>query len=59
MQHLGWLVALVLSLVVGFSVGAAVGQSNERSTISNECRHAGAFAYKRTGFNCEVRRVDR
>ena len=43
-----------LALIVGFAGGVSNGKSIERSVVANECRQAGAFAYKRTGFRCEV-----
>lgn len=56
MQIAGWIVAAVLALIVGFSGGVSIGRDSERKFIANDCRHAGAFAHKRTGFKCEVMR---
>lgn len=56
MQIAGWVVASVLALMVGFSGGVAMGKDAERKFIANDCRQAGAFSYKRTGFKCEVMR---
>lgn len=56
MQCLGWCVALALSVVVGYAAGNAQGKDAGRSEIANECRQAGAFAYKRTGFDCGVKK---
>lgn len=56
MQIAGWIVAAVLALMVGFSGGVSMGRDAERKFIANDCRHAGAFAHKRTGFKCEAMR---
>lgn len=56
MQYLGWLVALALSVAVGYAAGNAKGKDAERGAIANECRQAGAFVYKRTGFGCGVKK---
>ena len=56
MQIAGWIVAAVLALVVGFAGGVSTGKVSERSAVANECRQAGSFVYKRTGFECGVKR---
>lgn len=56
MQFAGWIVAAVFALLVGFAAGTAVGKESERDIIANDCRKSGGFAYKRTGFTCEVKR---
>jgi len=56
MQYLGWCVALVLAFIVGFACGNINGKTTERASIANECRQAGAFVYKRTGFECGVKK---
>lgn len=56
MQVAGWIVAVALALVVGFAGGVSSGKDNERAAVANECRNAGAFANKRTGFECGVKR---
>lgn len=55
-QIAGWAVALLLALIVGFAAGSANGRNVEREMIANDCRQSGGFAYKRTGFACEVKR---
>ena len=54
MQIAGWIVAVIFALMVGFSGGVSMGKDAERKFIANDCRQAGAFAHKRTGFKCEV-----
>lgn len=56
MQIAGWIVAVALALIVGFTGGVSTGKASERSAVANECRQAGAFVSKRTGFECEVKR---
>ena len=56
MQIAGWIVALVLAILVGFAAGNTHGRDAEREMIANDCRQSGGFAYKRTGFVCEVKR---
>lgn len=55
-QIAGWAVALVLALIVGFAAGSTHGRNAEREMVANDCRQSGGFAYKRTGFICEVKR---
>ena len=55
----GWGLAVAMSIAVGFAGGKVAGSELERSTVAARCRNAGAFAHKRTGFKCEVKRVDR
>jgi hypothetical protein len=49
--------ALCFCVVIGLCVGAwygnKQGSATERATIAGECRTAGAFTHKRTGFNCQ------
>lgn len=54
MQIAGWIVAVALALIVGFTGGVSTGKDSERSSVANECRQAGAFVSKRTGFSCQV-----
>lgn len=56
MQIAGWIVAVALTLVVGFAGGVSSGKDSERSAVANECRQAGAFTSKRTAFDCGVRK---
>jgi len=56
MQIAGWIVAVALALAVGFTGGVSTGKDSERAAVANECRQVGAFANKRTGFECEVKR---
>ena len=56
MQVAGWIVAVALALIVGFAGGVSTGKDSERSAVANECRQAGSFVNKRTGFECGVRR---
>ena len=56
MQIAGWIVAVALALMVGYSCGVSMGMDAERKFIANDCRQSGAFAHKRTGFKCEVMR---
>jgi hypothetical protein len=56
MQVARWIVAVIFALLVGFSGGVAMGKDVERKTIANDCRQSGGFAYKRTGFTCEIKR---
>jgi hypothetical protein len=49
-----WILAVILAFLLGVGFGIPSGASHERSVIGNECRHAGAFTVKRTGFACEV-----
>lgn len=53
-----WLAAaLAVSLcAVLVMIGSDAGAKAERSRIGEECRSAGAFTVRRTGFTCEVRR---
>lgn len=55
MQIAGWIVAVALALIVGFAGGVANGKDSERSAVANECRQAGVFTNKRTGFVCSVK----
>lgn len=55
MQIAGWIVAVALALIVGFTGGVSTGKASERSSVANECRQAGAFTNKRTGFVCSVK----
>lgn len=49
--------ALCFCVVVGLSVGLWAGNKygaeSERQQIAQECRSAGAFTLKQTGFKCE------
>lgn len=56
MQIAGWIVAVALALIVGVSAGSTHGRSVERELIANDCRQSGGFAYKRTGFDCGVKK---
>ncbi len=56
MPWIGWGVAVALALASGFAGGNISGRDSERSLIASECRQAGAFTSKRTGFRCEVMR---
>lgn len=56
MQIAGWIVAVALALMAGFSGGVSMGRDAERKFIANDCRKVGAFAYNRAGFKCEVMR---
>ena len=47
-------VAVALALIVGFTGGVATGKDSERAAVANECRNAGVFTNKRTGFSCQV-----
>lgn len=49
------LLAFVIAVIL-IMVGSDIGASNERQRIANDCRAAGSFAVKRTGFTCEVKR---
>lgn len=48
--------AFCFCLVIGFAGGAWVGgelaSKGARDVIANECRGAGAFTIRRTGFEC-------
>lgn len=48
---MGFIVALSLSCLL---IGHELGQHSERAVIGNECRQAGGFVVKRTGFKCGV-----
>lgn len=50
----GMLVAAISAILI--MVGHDIGASGERDRVANECRAAGAFTVKRTGFVCEVRK---
>ena len=52
---LGGLLALAVGAIL-IMVGHDIGAGGERARVANECRAAGAFTVKRTGFLCEVRR---
>lgn len=47
-----WIVAIPFCLMVGAVTGVVTAKESTRSEIANECRHAGAFTNKRTGFEC-------
>ena len=49
-----WIVGLALMFLVGLITGFGYATDATRATIANECRKAGAFTVKRTGFKCEV-----
>lgn len=54
-----WIMVVVIVLLaatLGFASGVAQGVKNERQSVANECRQAGAFVYKRTGFECGVKK---
>ena len=48
--------ALISGLLIGGLFGSMHGQSLERGVIANECRTAGSFTFRRTGFECKVMR---
>lgn len=50
----GLLVLAVCAIMI--MVGHDIGAGGERARVANECRQAGAFTVKRTGFLCEVRK---
>lgn len=52
----GWIVALALAVMVGYAGGHVAGEDKARGAVANECRQAGSFAYKRTGFECQVKK---
>ena len=45
---------IILAIFIGATVGVIHGQRTERVLVAHECRQAGAFTVKRTGFSCEV-----
>lgn len=49
-----WIVGLALMFLVGLITGFGYATESTRATVANECRKAGAFTVKRTGFKCEV-----
>lgn len=51
-----WVFALLAFAIAAIliMVGHDMGAQNERSVIGNECRQAGKFTVKRTGFECGV-----
>lgn len=51
-QHLAWMLAVLLSCSLGFTVGLNAGEEKGVTSIANDCRQAGHFAVKRTGFEC-------
>lgn len=54
-----FIISLTLALFVGAAAGYGAGSRDTRATIANECRQAGYFTHKRTGFKCDViRRID-
>ena len=51
-----WIVGVALASLLGMVVGQGMATESTRAAIGNECRNAGAFTVKRTGFTCEVMR---
>lgn len=54
-----WIIAIPFALMVGAVAGAVTAKEGTRADIANECRQAGAFTNKRTGFRCEVIKHER
>lgn len=56
-MNMPWIAAVICTLLASAwaaTVGHSSGVQDGRSEVANECRNAGAFTVKRTGFNCEV-----
>lgn len=51
-----WIIAIPFCLTVGAVAGAVTAKESTRMEIANECRQAGAFTVKRTGFECGVKK---
>ena len=49
-----WIIAIPFCMMVGAVTGSVTARESTRAEIANECRQAGAFTNKRTGFKCEV-----
>lgn len=51
-----WIVAVLVLVIAAWAatVGHVAGVQAGRAEVANECRQAGAFTVKRTGFLCEV-----
>lgn len=49
-----WIVGLMLVFLVGLITGYGITNETRRAQVANECKKAGAFTVKRTGFYCGV-----
>lgn len=51
-----WVAAVLVLVMAAWAatVGHVSGVQAGRSEVANECRQAGAFTVKRTGFECGV-----
>ncbi|UNY40233.1 hypothetical protein KLEP174_gp31 [Pseudomonas phage vB_PcuM_ KLEP17-4] len=47
-----WIVGIALATLLGMVIGQGLATESTRASVANECRQAGAFTVKRTGFQC-------
>lgn len=54
-----WIVAVICTILASAwaaTAGYSSGVQSGRAEVANECRNAGAFTVKRTGFECGVKK---
>ena len=50
----GWMAGIALALAVGLIAGMQTGEFKAHEEIAADCRYAGHFTLRRTGFICAV-----
>lgn len=53
MREFALFFCVVVGLCVGMWAGHEYGRALEREQVAQECRSAGAFTLRQTGFKCE------